>query len=217
MNRVSLAAAGAIGVVLAVALALLLGGGESGIVAGTASTGASAGASAVAPSDVAVASALPTDASAEPSAAATVAATPAVTLAPTTAAATRAPSRTPAPTVRATPRPTATPAIKPVVDSFSADPGFITSCSIGTTVTLTWQTTNADRVDIAVDPQGESPLQHIYLDHQPLDGSVEVPYACDPPTTDPQTGNPYHEYVVIARRGTLAVWKSIKVFIHVTT
>jgi hypothetical protein len=145
---------------------------------------------------------------------------PAASAPPTGAPSATQPPRTPAPTSRSTPRPTLTPtptATKPKIDTFTANPTFITTCDGFTSVTLTWTTTNADAVSIAIDPQGESPLKHIYLDNMPLDGSTQVPYSCDPPNTDPNTGDKYHEYYVIATKGTTHVWRFIKVYIHPVT
>jgi hypothetical protein len=208
-------------VILAIVVVVLLGGSQGGngnLVAATASPSA-------VPSAVALASSGFTEApsaSSEPSAGATPGATAGPIDGPTAApASTAAAARTPAPTTHSTPKPTLAPsptaATKPKIDSFTADPNFITTCDGSTSVRLTWTTTNADKVDIAVDPQGESPLQHIYLEYQALDGYVDVPYACTPPNTDPTTGDKYHEYVVIAHKGTAYVWKSIKVYIHPVT
>jgi hypothetical protein len=203
--------------VLIVAVALLLSGPLGGLVGASGGPGGSVGPTG---SAVAVATTGPTDPGPAPSSSAG-AATPDGSLAPsagTTTAPHVTPGSTPAATAGhttapATPRPSATPTPKPKIDSFVSEPSYVTNCTAGTTVKLTWLTTNADRVDIAVDPQGESPLQHIYVDHQALDGYLDLAYPCSPPNQD-NTGAKYHEYVVIAYRGSAYVYKSIWVFVQ---
>jgi len=204
-------------VVLAVIVVMLLGnGGGTGNLAAATST-PTAG-----PTEVAVGS----NGSGGP--AATDGATSPGDSLPASAGATTGPDATPGATTGATPRataghtsppatprPSATAAPKPTIDSFTADPNYVTNCAPGSTITLSWLTTNADRVDIAVDiPAGESPLDHLYLDHQALDGSYSgLSYPCDAPFSD-GTGAKYHNYAVIAYRGSAVAWKIIRVYVQ---
>jgi hypothetical protein len=137
------------------------------------------------------------------------------TLEPTTeptAAPTTAPTAKPTP--RPSPKPTPVPTVLgPTISSFTANPDYITSCDPigGTTVTLTWTTSRASEVRIAIDPQGDDPLNHIYEQGLPPDGSAaSIPYSCQPPNE--QNGAKYHEYVLIAIEGGAHVTRSMKLF-----
>jgi hypothetical protein len=200
-------------VILAIIIVMLLGrSGPGGDLAGASGTPTGA------PTDVAVGSngsGAPGATDGVGSPGASLPASPGATLGPVVTAGHTAgptPGHTSPP---ATPRPSATPTLKPTIDSFTADPNYVTNCAPGSTITLSWLTTNADRVDIAVDiPAGESPLDHLYLDHQALDGSYSgLNYPCDAPFTD-GTGAKYHNYSVIAYRGSAVVWKIIRVYVQ---
>jgi hypothetical protein len=208
-GRLLLVAFGLIGVMGALMLAAL-GGGFGGSVAATSSPGSS-------PTQAAVASgSLEPSASlletAVPSAAPTVhPGTGAPTQGPTTRPST-APTKTAKPTLKPTAAPTPRP---PAITSFTAQPNYITNCNRieGTTIVLSWTTSRASEVRIAVDPVGEDPMDHIYAQGLPEDDSSDpIFYPCDPPNQD-QSGSKYHEYVLIAIEGNRVTTKSIKVFV----
>jgi len=203
-----------VGIVLALILALLLGGGTGGLVAASESpTSGSSQAAVASGGESPLATVLDSGAgTGAPTAGPTAGSTTGTTTNPT-AAPTPRPTLPPTPRPTATPRPSATPTLKPKIDSFASVPNYVTNCDVNSTVKLSWTTTNADRVDIAVDPQGGNPLQHLYADHLALDGSIVLSYGCNPPNQD-GTGAKYHEYVVIAYRGGSYVYHSISVFVQ---
>jgi hypothetical protein len=163
--------AAVVGVVGAVLLGVVIGGGNETPVDSVAS-----------PSVVALVSAEPSRlasdgpspslvASESPSPSVEVSVAPAPTTAPTpTTKPTAAPTKAPTPT--RTPRPTATPKTDPAIVSFTVPKTEDCTGSTAGTIKVSWEVTRATGVTIAIDGPG------IYDSYSGKTGAVELPFGC---------------------------------------
>lgn len=145
-------------------------------------------------------------------------ATDAPTLIPTTAA-TSQPTLPPAivPTPPATTSPSSGGTGDPVVDTLSGPARASCTGTNGTGtpgyIHLSWTASNTTGVRLSIDPPAPNDAYDHGYDDYPADGSADVPFTCDPPSSD-ATGD-YHLYVVttLHDNGRFA-WRYIRVYLR---
>lgn len=121
---------------------------------------------------------------------------------------------TPEETLPGTPGPSASG--DPIVDSLKGPRSASCTADNGTGtpgyVHLTWTASNTTGVRLSIDPPTPNTAYDYGYDDYPATGSADLPFTCDPPSSD--SGGAYHEYVATTvHEGGRYAWRFIKVYL----